>query len=422
MSYKVDYSKFPNRSIACIDMMSFYASCIAVLHNLDVRTVPIAVVGNLQQKGSVVLAASPAMKKRFKVKTGTRLYEIPRHPEIRLFEPKMKYFLEMSMAVTDILHKFVPPEAVHVYSVDESFIDLTGTEKLWGPPERTVRIIQREIFDTLKLHSTAGMGPNMLMAKLALDLEAKKTVFAKWTFEDVQTKLWPVSPLSEMWGIGSKIEKTLNNMGIFNIGQLANVPLSLLENKFGVMGNQLYHHAWGVDLSKLGAPFETGQISYGKSQILMRDYNKIEDVHAVLLEMCEDVAKRARDVFQSARTISLGIGYSKNAFGGGFQRARTIEEATNDTMKIYQVCKDLLKENYNRSPVRQISVSITKLEDEHSMQLSLFEKDNWKNRKLAAAMDSIRNRYGQAALLRAISYTPAGTAVKRSKMVGGHKG
>ncbi|MEK4083788.1 Y-family DNA polymerase [Psychrobacillus sp. FSL K6-1415] len=417
----IDYSGLPNRSIACIDMMSFYASCIVVLHDLDVRTVPIAVVGNLEQKGSVVLAASPAMKKRFRVKTGTRLFEIPNHPDIQIFEPKMQYFLEISMAVTNILHKYVPPEAVHVYSVDESFIDLTGTEKLWGPPEHTIKEIQKEILETLQLHSTAGMGPNMLMAKLALDLDAKKTGFAKWAYEDVQTKLWPVTPLSEMWGIGSGTEKTLNNMGIFSIGQLAKTPLELLEDKFGIMGNQLYHHAHGIDLSELGAPVAERQISYGKSQILMRDYNKIEDVKAVILEMCEDVAKRARDTFQAARTISLGIGYSKNAFRGGFQRSRTIHDATNDTMKIYGVCLDLLKENYNRNLVRHISISITKLEDEQSMQLSLFEKDNWKKRKLATAMDNIRNRYGSAALLRAVSYTPAGTAVKRSKMVGGHK-
>ena len=113
------YKGQPNKQIACIDMLSFYASCMATLHNLDVRTVPIAVVGNLQQKGSVVLAASPAMKKKFRIKTGNRLFEIPSHPEIRLFEPKMSYFLKMSMAITHILHNYVPAEAIHVYSVDE---------------------------------------------------------------------------------------------------------------------------------------------------------------------------------------------------------------------------------------------------------------------------------------------------------------
>ena len=120
------------------------------------------------------MAASPPMKKRFRVKTGTRLFEIPQHPEIRLFEPKMAYFLEMSMSITSNLHKYVPAEAIHVYSVDESFIDLTGTEKLWGDPAQTVKEIQAEIFETLNLPSTAGMGPNMLMQNWRLIWKRKR--------------------------------------------------------------------------------------------------------------------------------------------------------------------------------------------------------------------------------------------------------
>lgn len=418
----IDYAKFPKRKIAILDMVSFYASCMAALHGLDVQKVPIAVVGNLEQKGSVVLAASPPMKKRFRVKTGTRLYEIPNHPEIKLFNAKMSYFLEVSMAVTKLLHKYAPPEAIHVYSIDESFIDLTGTEKLWGDPVDTVKSIQQEVYDTLGLPSTAGMGPNMLMAKLALDLEAKKTGLAKWDFKDIPTKLWPVYPLSEMWGIGSRTEKTLNDMGLFTVGDLAHANLPSLEKKFGIMGNQLYHHAWGIDLSKIGAPILEGQISYGKSQILLRDYNTRDEINTVILEMCEDVARRAREKYQVGRTISLGIGYSKSSHGDGFQRSRTIPEATNDTMQIYKVCMALLNENYNQQPVRQISISITKLEEEHSMQLSLFDTKKWENRKLGMVVDEVRSLYGSTAILRAVSLTDAGTAIKRSKLVGGHRG
>lgn len=416
----IDYTQFPKRKIAILDMVSFYASCMAVMHNLDVQKVPIAVVGNLERKGSVVLAASPPMKKRFMIKTGSRLYEIPKHPEIRLFNPKMSYFLDMSMAVTRILNKYLPAEAIHVYSVDESFIDLTGTEKLWGPPEETVENIRREIYDTLKLPSTAGMGPNMLIAKLALDLEAKKTGFAKWDFEDIATKLWPVHPLSEMWGIGKKTEQRLNKMDIFTVGDLAHANLNRLESEFGIMGNQLYHHAWGIDLSELGSTILERQASYGKSQILLRDYHTRDEVNVVILEMCEDVARRAREKNQAGRTISLGIGYSKHADESGFQRSRTIEEATNDTMKIYRVCMTLLNENYKKQAVRQISISITKLEEEGSMQLSLFDPEKWQVRKLGTVMDEIRSDYGPTAILRAVSLTDAGTAIKRSKLVGGH--
>ena len=118
----------------------------------------------------------------------------------------------------------------------------------------------------------------MLMAKFALDLEAKQKGIARWTYEDVPEKLWPLSPLSEMWGIGKRLERRLNNLGIFTVGQLANYDLEKLEKHFGIIGNQLYYHAWGVDLSEIGAPIMEGQISYGKSQILLRDYKDREEI------------------------------------------------------------------------------------------------------------------------------------------------
>ncbi|OHX55273.1 hypothetical protein BB777_04330 [Planococcus faecalis] len=227
------------RTIACIDMKSFYASCAAVELGLDPMKACIAVVGNQERKGSVVLAASPMMKKRFGIKTGSRLFEIPDHRDILLVEPKMKSYLLKSMQITDLLLSYVPKEAIHVYSVDESFVDLTGTEKLWGPPADTMRRIQDELLEKFKLPSTVGMGPNMLMAKLALDIEAKKTGFAEWTYADVPLKLWPVTPLSKMWGIGFRTEATLNSMGIYLVGDLANSDLEWLEEKFGIMGHQL---------------------------------------------------------------------------------------------------------------------------------------------------------------------------------------
>lgn len=415
------YDNAPQRSIICIDMRSFYASCIASIENLDVMEVPIAVVGNFQQKGSVVLAASPPMKKRFNIRTGSRLYEIPPHPDIRIFEPKMSFFIRMSMEITRLLNEYVPKEAIHVYSVDESFVDLTGTERLWGPPEETAERIRDEIYRQFDIQSAVGFGPNMLMAKLALDIEAKKTGFAKWTYDDIPTKLWPVSQLADVWGIGRRTEKTLHHMGIYSMYDLAHTDLALLEKRFGIMGNQLYYHAWGIDHSVLGAPLMQGQISFGKGQMLMRDYRSRKEILVVLLEMCEDVARRAREAKKIGRTISLGLSYSKDAFGGGFHRARTIDEPTNDTLKIFHVCKELLDEFYAERPARKLTVTLSNIESEYSMQLSLFDEARWRNRKLGETMDQLRTRFGTTALLRAVSYTEAGTAITRATLVGGHK-
>lgn len=412
--------ELPERYIFCIDMCGFYASVSAVELGLDPLEVCLAVVGNQERKGSVVLAASPMMKKRFGVRTGTRLFEIPDHPDILLIEPKMKLYLQKSMAITELLGTYVPKESIHIYSVDESFIELTGTERLWGPPTSTMRRIQQEILDDFKLPSAVGGGPNMLMAKLALDLEAKEKGFAYWTYTDIAMKLWPVRPLSKMWGIGHRTEKTLNSMGIYSVGDLACTDVALLEEQFGIMGNQLHQHANGIDLSDMGSPLIEGQISYGKGQILYRDYIEEKDIMTIILEMCEDVAMRTRQARRAGRTIHLSMVYSKTAFGGGFSRSQSIEEATNDTLKMYQVCLGIFREHFQHKPVRKISLAISNLEEESSMQLSLFDEKKFENRSLGEAMDTIRKRYGYSAIYRGISGTGAGTAIARTKLIGGH--
>lgn len=416
------YEHAGERPIICLDMRSFYASCAALEYGLDPLTACIAVIGNQDRRGSVVLAASPTLKRQFGVKTGTRLFEIPDDPRILKIEPRMGFFLEVSMEITRLLTRYVPHEAIHVYSVDESFADLSGTGHLWGSMEEAVISIRDDIIRQFSLPSAIGAGPNMLMAKLALDLEAKKDGFAHWTYADVQKKLWPVAPLSKMWGIGARMERKLNGMGLFAVGDIAKADLKELESVFGILGNQLYHHAWGIDLSELGAPLLEGQTSYGKGQILYRDYVEVEEILVVLLEMTEDVARRARTAGRAGRTISLSVGYSKHAFGGSFHRSRSLDEATNETMKIYAVCKELLTKFHDGRPVRKLSLSLANLEDETSMQLSLFERRKWEKRKLGGAVDALRDKYGSTAVLRAASYTAAGTARERAKLIGGHLG
>ncbi|QHM88703.1 DNA polymerase IV [Bacillus velezensis] len=165
-----------------------------------------------------------------------------------------------------------------------------------------------------------------------------------------------------------------------------------------------------------------GQISFGKSQILLSDYTRREEIKAVLLEICEEVARRARAHNKVGRTISLGIGYSKDELGGGFHRSKTIDLPTNITMDIYRYCLILFDKFYTGKTVRRsISVTLSNIEDDVNQQLSLFEKDNEKRRKLGFVMAGIRNKYGSKAILRAVSYTPGGTALHRAVLTGGHK-
>ncbi|MCK6257607.1 UV damage repair protein UvrX [Fictibacillus sp. KIGAM418] len=417
----IDYSMIQNRSILCMDMKSFYASCAAVRLGLDPLTCYLAVVGNTERQGSVVLAASPCLKRDFGIRTGSRLFEIPKDSRIHIVDAQMAFFLQRSMEITRLLNRFVPKEAIHTYSVDESFIQADGTERLWGGPVQLAQAIRIAIKEEFGLPCAIGIGPNMLMSKLCLDLDAKKKGVEEWTYEDIPEKLWKLSPLSKMWGIGSRVERTLNLMGITTVGDLAHYPLELLEKKFGVMGNQLYYHAWGVDLSEVGAPIMQGQISYGKSQILLRDYTDPKEVQHVILEMCEEVARRARTAKKAGRTVSLGIGYSKEEWGGGFYRSKTVAEPTNITMEIYQVCLELFHTFYEGKTVRKITIALSNVCEDNETQLSIFTLEHPKKRKLGYVMDDIRRKYGSNALLRAVSYTSGGTALHRSTLLGGHK-
>jgi DNA polymerase V len=417
----VDYEKLPSKHILCIDIKSFYASCAAVMAGLDPLESLVAVIGDKDREGSIVLAASPRLKKEYGIKTGSRLFEIPKDPRIHLIEPKMATYLRVSTEITRLFNRYVPKEAIHIYSVDESFLQVDGTDVLWGDVLEIAKKIKDELMREFQLTCAIGIGPNMLMAKLALDLEAKHKGIALWTYEDVPKKLWPVSPLSEMWGIGRRLEKRLNSMGIFTVGQLAQSDLDKLEKKFGIMGNQLYYHAWGVDLSEIGAPIMDGQISFGKSQILLRDYKKVTEIKTVILEMCEEVARRARNHRCVGRTITLTIGYSHEELGGGFNRAKTIDIPTNITMDLYRICVELFDRFYDGRTVRQIAISLSNISPDENVQLNLFEPNLWKRKKLGYTVDGIRKRFGSDSILRAVSYTEAGTTRRRAQLVGGHK-
>ncbi|MBU8855272.1 UV damage repair protein UvrX [Bacillus sp. FJAT-26377] len=421
----------PKKYLA-IDVKSFYASAMAVMMGIDPLTCYLAVVGNTERDGSVVLAATPALKKDYGIKTGSRLYEIPKSKEIHIVNPKMKCFMEISTAITELLYRFAPPDDVFVYSVDESFIKWRSP-RLWGSPMDMAVNIKESIFREFGLTVTIGIGDNMLLAKLAMDIESKKSQsgIANWTLEDVPEKLWKVRPLSKMWGIGKRMERNLNRMGIATVGQLAKYPRELLKNRFGVIGLQLHDHANGIDSSELNNS-ELNEIkSVGKSQILLRDYpgnsqKDIDDIKVVILEIAEVVASRARIQNKVGSTISLGIGYSVKEGGGGFSRSFTVERATNMTMDIFKVCKKLFDENHQLGKtVRSISINLSNLMDDSGYhQLDFFESPVLleKQSKIGKVMDEINLKFGKETISRAASYTNAGTALHRSTLIGGHMG
>lgn len=416
----MDYSPYPRNDVLCVDMRSFYASVEAVKLGLNPNEVLLAVVGDLSRPGSIVLATSPALKKKYNLQNVSRFFELPKDPAIHLVEANMADYVHTSIQITKLLYRFAPQEAIHQYSVDEVWITVNGLERLFGTRWEIASKIKNTIWHELGLPSAVGIGDNKFLAKVVLDLHAKKTPhnIAECTYEEVREKLWPF-PVEKMWGIGSRMKDNLYRLGITTIGQLAQFPLEQLKIKFGIMGEQLYWHAWGIDLSPVFGNFlKTEQKGFGHGISLLRDYTR-DEIPIVILDLCEETCRRARTAKKVGKTIHLAVTYS-NETGGGFNRSTTIDLPTNITLEMHDVCLLLFKQHYDgSSKIRKVSVSLTNLFDDYDTQLDLFS-ERIKQKDIGYTMDKIRERFGADAILRASSYTKAGISLERSNKIGGH--
>lgn len=397
-----DYSILPNRIILCVDLRSFYASVSCIKMGLDPMHTKLAVVGDVNRNGSIVLAATPPLK-ALGVKKMARLYEIPRRKDILVVNPIMGTYIKCSNYITKLALQYVPIEDFHQYSIDEFLLDITDSIHLFASdPYEFALKFKREIYEHTRIECTIGIGPNPLMSKVALDIEAKKNKegIAHWKYEDVPTKLWSIRPLHKFWGISYKTEEKLNRKGIHTIGDLAHYPLTYLKQSFGKIGEELHLHSNGIDFSRISEKYVPATTSVGKSQILMRDYT-IEEFPIVLLEHIEEVCYRLRRQNKLAQTVHFSVGYSKS-YNGGIRKTHTLSRPTNLTMDIYKICTYFLHQQYTGEPIRSINISLTNLLQEGEEQISLFDNVTQREQevKLTKVMDEIRTRFGKNSILR----------------------
>ncbi len=413
-----------HRHILCIDLKSFYASVECALLDLDPFETPLVVADLSRGKGSIVLAVSPYLRMRG-MPGRCRIYELPTDLGIRFQKPRMQTYLEYATKIIEIYLRFVSEEDIHVYSIDEVFLDVTTYLKYYGKSdvELAQEILKTVLFET-KIYATCGIGPNMLMAKLALDIESKKApdFIAKWTYDDIPTKLWPVTPLSKMWGIGPRMERNLNALGLFQVGDIAHYDIRVLKKKYGVLGAELYHHAHGIDMSLIQdrQKVKSKGKSYGVGQTLFHDYYP-PDVFQIIMEMADDVASRLRKSGRVSRTVAFGIAYSKET-GGGFARQCTLDQPTSNASVIYDSCRRLFSDHYDGRPIRRVHVAVTNLTAQGPYQFSLFEDHETliKEHDLFEAVDAIRHTYGKNSITRASSELESSTFKARNTRIGGH--
>ena len=264
---------------------------------------------------------------------------------------------------------------------------------------------------------------NPLLAKLALDNEAKKTptMRANWSYEDVETKVWAIPNMTDFWGIGRRTEKRLNKLGIYSIKDLANCNSDILKKEFGVVGMDLFFHANGIDESNVHKPYKAKSKGLGNSQILPRDYNRQWEIELVLREMAEQVAIRLRRAHKKTSRVSVHIGYSRKEEKRPLQGQMKIEP-TNNTNELMNHVLSIFHSKYDSGSVRSIGVYYSGFVDESFGLISLFDdvEKIEKEERLQSAIDDIRNQFGFTMLQKANALQDASRVIARSKLVGGH--
>ena len=412
-----------NRNFLCIDLKSFFASCECIERGLDPFNTPLVVANTNQGKGAITLAVTPYLKSKG-VKGRTRLYEIPENIKYKIVNPRMKLYLEKSKEVVSIYLDYVAKEDLHIYSIDECFIDVTNYLKLYKKTDYELALdILKDVYIKTGLTATCGIGPNMLLAKVSMDIEAKHmpNCIAKWDYSDIETKLWNISPLSKMWGIGTRLEIRLNNLGIFSIKDLALYDKNKLHDKFGIIGLELWNHANGIDTSKISDFASlTKEKSFSHSQVLFKDYF-LENTKLIIEEMASVLGSRLRANNYETSCIGLGIGYSKIINDGFFHHLK-LEVPTNDDNVIKDICLMIFQRYYNNSPIRKVSISCSKLEKSKGLQLNLFEDYETMHQKeiLNKTLDNVKTKFGKNSILKASSLLEDSTIKERNKKIGGH--
>jgi DNA polymerase-4 len=376
------------RVIMHMDMDAFFAS-VEQRVNPALRGRPIVVCGGGRR---TVVAAASYEARPYGIRSGMPLYEAQRKcPDLLVVQADIPTYVDASLRILDILQGFTPD--VEVYSIDEAFLDVTGSLVLFGGAERIARMIKERINKELRLTCSIGIAPNKLLAKLASTMHKPNGLQVIRKKEEVSSLLADL-PVEEMWGIGPSLATYLHEMGITTCGQLGRVPSGILERRFGLIGRMLHRMARGMDVSPvvpLGA--EPHARSRGHSMTLDQDIHSKEEIAWYVLLLAEMVGRRLRSGGYAGRTVVLTLRYSDFRT---FSRRMTLKRYITTGPQINEVAMRILDGIRLRDSVRLVGVSLANL-IRGRVQIPLFEGER-KREDLILAMDRVNDRYGEFTL------------------------
>ena len=414
------------RTYLCIDMKSFYASVECAERGLNPFETDLVVADPSRGQGGICLAITPKMKSRG-IPNRCRLFQIPDSIKYEVARPRMKLYIEYSADIYAIYLKYFDPRDIHVYSIDEVFIDVTDYLAVYGMDGKSLaKKLMNEIAATKHIPATAGIGTNLFLAKIALDITAKHAEDRIGYLDEAifRSTLWDHEPITDFWQIAAGTAKRLRHYGIYTMRGISQADPKLLYKVFGVNAELLIDHAWGREscLMEDIKNYRSKSHSVSFSQILPRDYN-YEEARIVLREMilhgCHELMRR----HVVTQKIWIAVGYSKERLPMAHGQSK-LPSAVSVSSVMQPVVMQLYDSITDReTPIRRLAVSFCDVCDEECQGYDFFT--DWdavdRERRREKAVMEMAEKYGKNAVLRGTSLLDAATQRERNEMIGGHR-
>lgn len=437
----------------CIDLKSFYASVECVDRGLDPLACDLVVADLSRTEKTICLAVSPSLRAKG-VRNRCRMFEIPARlrGQIEVAPPRMARYIEKSAEIYGVYLRWLSADDIHVYSVDEAFMDVTPYLDLYGCSARELgERIRADVTARTGIPAACGMGTNLYLAKVALDITAKhaKDSFGELDEQSYRETLWDHRPLTDFWRVGPGIERRLAELGITTMGELALSPTDPIYQTLGVDAEILIDHAWGVEPTGMAhiKGYRSQTRSLSTAQVLGRDYD-FDDALLVAKEMADSLALELVEKGLVARGITLGVGYAacdeqrrtareaargrvgehgiRWRLGESFAHgSATFLSPTSSRSGIHAELVGLFGSTVERDrPIHRIMLSLGGVEEEGApQQLDLFSdpEELARERRRQQAINAVRQKFGKNSLLRAMDLMPQATARERNGQIGGHR-
>ena len=384
------------RIIFHVDVNNAFLSWTAVLllkkgYPIDIREIPSIIGGSETERRGIVLAKSPVAK-RFGIKTAETIYQAKRKcPNLKVFPPNYRWYYEQSTKLFEYLSQYSP--VLEKFSIDECFIDMTGTNYLYKDYYQLAIKIKEEIKEKFGFTVNVGIGNNKLCAKMASDFEKPDKVHTLLK-EEVEEKLWPLN-VGDLFMVGKRTTEELNKLNIFTIKDLAMASDKILERQFKNQARYLKEAAWGIDNTKV-EPRSSKTTSISTTETLTHDYTDEEKLKDILFRQTEDVTRELRKQKQYEKTVA--VIYKNNSFRN-YSAQSKLPYPTNSTKEIYKLVIEIFNKSYKKDPIRLIGVRLADLQETKERQLTLFEENTIEEdqeEEIQKTIDDINQKFGKS--------------------------